>query len=784
MQAYKLWARLRASKLARLASACVLVVAVGFILIPLPQAARHPDFARLVTARDGSLLRAYLSQDQKWRFRADSSQLPVHVREGLKCIEDKRFNSHPGVDPLAIFRATRQNLIQRRVVSGGSTLTMQLVRLMEPRPRTLSSKAIEAFRAIHLEAHLSKTEILDLYLSYAPFGSNIEGIEAAAQRYFQKPARLLSPAETAFLLLLPQSPKRWDRRSAVNLRLLRDRNLARMSACGLLTTSEHQQSLAEPIPEWRSKFETRAAHFSDWVSNQSIVNGEIRTSIDRHLQRTLEDMTNESEARLRELGILNIAVLVVENKSGAIRAAIGNHDYTRNGDSQKFASFVVPRSPGSLLKPFLYGRLIETGEILPESLIEDVPFDVDGYQPKNYDGEFTGLVEAKIALSNSLNVPWVKKLRDIRIESFLNFLLESDLKTPQTPDQLGLSLAIGGMEVPLLDLVRMYSALANDGRIRPLKWLNTEASPVTQDRHWLHPGAAHLVREGLSIRGRPDFAIDPRWLTNSQARWKTGTSQGNHDAWAIGFDSDFTVGVWLGNLDNRATPSLVGPEVAAPLMFDAMARARRVSASIAKEWVASGLEDVEVCSFSGLPPGSACVHTKFVKGVEGLAMRARCSYHQHILVDANSGMRITRECETDEMKADTRPVLELPSDVADWARRHLARAELSPSFHPACRTRPVASGRLRIMTPEPTTYIVYSGLAEASQARRKPSLHIPLYVKSPGDSSAPRCYLNGSPVRDGSRGAKPLLDIPVGDYVLLCTDDQGRSDQVAFSVEI
>jgi penicillin-binding protein 1C len=474
---------------------------------------------------------------------------------------------------------------------------MQVARLLEPKKRTLSSKIIEALRALQLEAQLSKSEILDLYLTYAPFGANIEGLEAASYRYFKKPSKFLAPGELAFLLLLPQSPHRWDRKSVSSLETKRAQVLDRLLACDVISAEDRDQALTSPIPEWRSSFESHAEHLSDLVpaKQPSNTSFNIQTTLDYQIQSSIEDLIHHSEASLRAKGILNVSVLVLDNPSGELRAAIGNFDFYRSSDNQKMTGFNTFRSTGSLLKPFIFARLIEAGQMLPATLLEDVPIDVEGYEPKNYDGQFSGLVEAQLALSNSLNVPWVKQLRDHGIDGFLTFLLNSGMRSSLTRDKLGLSIAIGGLETTQWDLLMLYRALARDGKIKPIRWLRNE--PSRDEWQWLHPGAVELTRDALAIRGRPDFAIDPSYLKQSDIRWKTGTSQGNRDAWAIGFTARYTIAVWLGNLDYAPAPALVGPEVSAPILFDAFSRIRNIDKEPLHQWNHRHTEQVEVCIF-------------------------------------------------------------------------------------------------------------------------------------------------------------------------------------------
>lgn len=759
-----------------------LTVALTFffliLLWPLPKRARHPQFSSVVTASDGTLLKAYLSEDSKWRIRANIDDLPAHLVQGLLCLEDQRFYWHPGVDPLAVLRAFKQNYIESRIVSGASTITMQVARLLEPNPRGWKAKLKESLRAIRLETQLSKNKILELYLSYAPFGGNIEGIEAAAYRYFEKPAKSLSPAEVAFLFLLPQAPMRWELRNKIDLLKARNRNLERLKICGVIDDEDLNRFSKMEIPkasQWRQGFSELAPHLADFVNQKSPLE-RTKTTIDSRMQMSTENLVKSNEVELRAHGILNVGLIVVENSTGEIKVAIGNFELNRGADAQNYASFLIPRSTGSLLKPFIYGRLLETGELLPDSLLEDVPIDINGYQPQNYNGEFHGLVEAKMALANSYNVPWIRVLKEHGVDAFLSFLLSAGIKPPQKPSEIGLSLAVGGLQLSLLDLAKIYRSIANDGMMSDLNWIEGEAKKM-RSWSWLNPAAAHLVREALKIRGRPDFAIENRNLSHPSVRWKTGTSQGNRDAWAFGMDPDYTVGVWLGNLNQEAAPSLVGPEVAAPIMFDTFSRIRKQNPSLHREWYATGFESIDVCAFSGLPAGPACANTTKVLGIKGLAMRKRCPYHHHILVDEKSGLQITKDCELPGMNPMVRSDLDLPADVANWTEKQMAGLKLAPKFHSACVRRPVSRGGLKIISPENKTYVIHSGESRLS-------FQMPLKIKMATSSQSLKCFLNGDQLNDSIWNEAAPFRVQPGEHTVVCADEQGRSDQVEFSVEL
>ena len=758
---------------------------LALIAIPLPDGAR-PKLSRTVVFEDGTLLRAYLTDDQKWRLPVVLSSLPAHLTEGLICLEDRRFRYHPGIDPIAAARAFRQNANAGRTVSGASTITMQVARLMDPKPRTWGAKLEEALRAIHLDAKLSKDELLGLYLTYAPFGANVEGIEAAAQRYFRKPASLLSPGEAAFLFLLPQAPQRWDKRPEEALIAMRGRVLDRWRDCGLLSEGDAKAASAERLPAYRAAFDEHSEHFADFVVKQPTIPGSlVKTTLSRDVQGAIESYVESIRERYREKGIRNVGIVVVDNETSSIKALVGNFKYHDALEEQKIASFSAFRSTGSLLKPVLYAKLIELGEMLPETLLEDVPLDIEGYDPKNYDGTFSGLVEAEQALAHSFNVPFVRGLQSMGLENFLASLFESGLKTNLPKEKLGLSAIIGGLQANLLDLTQMYTAFARNGRLRALNFLAGETA-AKEDWQWLHPGAVALTNRALKIRGRPDFSIDPSYLRDeSRVHWKTGTSQGRRDAWCIGFDERFTVGVWVGNLDNAASPAIVGSEAAAPIMFDVFSRVRSglgVAPSVtdlASVSDARELAPVDVCAFSGLPIGDGCPSKKTVLGIKGMVPHRRCPYHHEVLVDARSGYRINQECKSEKMEPALRSVLSLPSTVNLWASKSFPNLQLSPPYHPSCVERSVEKGRIKILSPgQGSHYVLHSGTNGSS-------LTLPLKVRTPdlGQAEA-QCFLNGEPLKSSSHEFDRVISVGAGAHHVLCVDKLGRADNVKFWVEI
>lgn len=757
------------------------ILIVWLYLWPNP-AGLHRDFSRLVLFEDGKLVRAYLSSDQKWRFEIDLAKLPEWLAPSVYCLEDKRFGFHPGVDPVAVARAISQNLAAGQVISGASTLTMQVARLSHPQSRSLPAKIAEAFRALQLEARYTKREILSFYLNRAPFGGNIEGLETAAYRYFQKSARWLSKAEFAFLMTLPQSPPRWENLQKDKLTTVRNGKLTKLQSCGLLDPHELEQATAEKIPDVRSGFDVHAEHWSDDLMAEFPSVKKIESTLNYELQNSIEVILAKKRNLLDTKAVRNVGVFAIENSTGKVRAAVGNFAYFENSNEQKYAGYKVFRSTGSTLKPFFYSSLLSSGEILPESLLEDVPFDFHGYSPKNYDGQFSGLVESQWALAHSLNLPWIKKLSEVGVDSLLSFLRAGGLRLNLRNEDIGLSMIIGGVQATLMDLTRLYTAFPNNGKLYPLVKISGNKTSDAVGFQWFHPGAAELTSHALSIRGRPDYAIDPTFFRDDLGiRWKTGTSQGRKDAWAIGYSKNITIGVWLGNMNNEASPALVGSEIAAPLLFElfAVARSKALDGieSLGGNTLSPVLQELEVCSFSGQIPGANCPHSKTVLAPKGIVPRHRCAYHQQVLVDKKSGLRIHQECKIKDLEPVLRPFVALSGDVQMWLSESIQGLQLQPPFHPKCHWLMKEKGALEIIEPRADTYVLTGGY----QANE---IILPLKIRTPDKSEIPSCFLNGEKISFNKSDIQQLLRLKEGEYNLMCLDKVGRADQVNFSVEL
>jgi penicillin-binding protein 1C len=524
----------------------------------------------VVVDRDGRLLRPFTLPDGRWRLMATTHDVDPRYVAMLVAYEDGRFYEHHGVDARALLRAALQWLWRGHVVSGGSTLSMQVARLIEPRAeRTLSAKLRQIVRALQIEQAVSKQGVLDRYFTLAPFGGNLEGVRAASLAYFGKEPQKLSVAEAALLVALPQSPegRRPDRFPAA-ARGARDRVLDRVAELGIIGADDSAAAKREPVPEKRRPFPKLAAHAAEEAVAADPQAKTIRLSIDARLQAKLEALAKESVARLGPR--LSAAIVVIDNSTGEVRARIGAADVddaSRDGAIDMSRS---PRSPGSALKPFIYALAFEEGLAHPETVLFDRPARYGAYAPENFDLGYQGNVTARKALQMSLNLPAIELLADVGPATFLARLhgAGAEIALPkETP--IGLAIGLGGLGVSLTDLARLYAGIARGGEAPALIERLDGKPPVIGPRRVTDPVAAWYVADIL--RGAPP----PANALSGRIAFKTGTSYGFRDALAVGFDRLTTIAVWVGRPDNAPTPGLIGRQAAAPILFDTFERLGR-----------------------------------------------------------------------------------------------------------------------------------------------------------------------------------------------------------------
>jgi penicillin-binding protein 1C len=582
-----------------------------------PKLDKYWDQSLVLLDRQGELLSIHLARDERVRLPIKLSDVDPLLIRLLIAYEDKRFGFHPGVDPCALIRALGQYCYHGRIISGGSTLTMQVAKLLEPRPRTLRNKCIELLRALQLECHFSKKQILEIYLGLAPYGGNLEGVSAASLSYFGKEPKYLNPAEAALLAVIPQSPTRLRPDIAQEKsKQFRDRLIDRMIENDILTAKEGSAAKQETIPTKRIAFPKLALHLhlldkhasQDLSSQRNVV---LQTTLDKNLQAQLEHYLKSILPFLEPTQ--NAAAVVVDNKTRQILAYLGSADFFSEKRLGQIDMVKAIRSPGSTLKPFIYGLGFDQKLLHPETLVQDVPMGFAGYAPSNFRDIFHGEVTIREALQQSLNIPAVLALDKIGPGCFCDWLngVGVELKLKDKTSKPTLPIALGGVGLRLIDLMSLYTALGNQGEYASLQLLKTDipentkissttpgmnTNSVINSTHVMNSTLTNALKTKTQLLTResawhitkilqgthaPTGFVDHELIAQSPIAYKTGTSYGYRDAWAMGYSADFTIGVWVGKADGTPSLNQTGRNTAAPILFKIM---RLLSSSQQRQW--------------------------------------------------------------------------------------------------------------------------------------------------------------------------------------------------------
>lgn len=766
-----LWRR---ASLAGLAFSAVLCVA-GAVLaraVPLPERL-HAEGSSIVQWRDGSTAHVFLAPDERWRIPVRASEVDPDLTTALLRLEDKRYHRHLGIDVLAIARAALLNVTQGQVVSGGSTLTMQVVRLLEPRPRTLRSKGIEALRAVQLELRLSKSEILAAWLQFTPYGRNIEGIEAASWSYFGHGADALSPAEIATLLAVPQNPNvRYPRVDHVDrLRTVRNDIAGRLLAEGALTLGADGTAAVtpadvlaeierEPVPASLKPMPRAASHAAVWLRDRDPAAPRVDSTLSRGAQRIVDDRLIRAAPELTRMGVRNASIVVLDRETRDVLALGGNVP------GEFIAAFDVPRSPGSALKPFVQVMAIDAGLALPGFLVPDVPASWGSWSPTNYDGGFDGLVRLDDALSRSLNLPFISMLQQLGVEPFLGALRSMDVDSIEaTPGHYGLSVAVGGVELSPLELAGLYATLAEGGQHRPprLRVSDPLAVPVPV----LSEGATWLTRQVLALRDRPDFPRRHEMrVTPAHIHWKTGTSSGRRDAWAVGSGPEHTVAVWVGNLDNAGSAQLVGSEAAAPILFDVLEALVDSRRGAPMDPIPSDLREIDVCSYSGHPATEACPRrTRALARIQAVPTTP-CPFHVKREVERESGLAVRPDCKQSGVDTEERTFVRWPATVRRFvAARHRHMPE-PPAWAEGCAALQRERPPQILSPPADHVALLIPGMAVDKQ-------QIPLEAEAAGDAIL-SWFVDGAFLGTVEATERLWWTPEAGSHEVVVTDERGR----------
>ena len=661
---------------------CILAFLVTGYIFCLPRHLFHVPYSTVVTDRNEELLGARIASDGQWRFPPRNTT-PEKIKECLITFEDKHFYHHWGVNPFAIGRAFYQNVKNKRIVSGGSTLTMQTIRLARNESRTFREKLIEMIWATRLEFRASKEEILSMYISHAPFGGNVVGLDAAAWRYFGHSADDLSWAESAMLAVLPNAPAMIHlSKGRKTLLDKRNRLLKQLLEKKTIDSSTYELAISEPLPDEPHPLPQIAPYLVSRFYQER--NGEYsRSTINKGIQTQIEDLAERWSNEFRRSDIRNLAILVIDIPSNQVVAYCGNVHFDQKQGGNQVDVIQAPRSTGSILKPFLYYAMLQEGSLLPDMLLPDVPVNINGFTPQNFSMQFEGAVPASEALARSLNIPAVTMLQRYGVPKFHSFLQQIGLKTiNRSSFHYGLSLILGGAEATLWDVTNAYAMMGRSLLQLPQRScsLLLPTSRITESTDPFQPGAVWQTFDALKEVNRPE-EIDWKSIPSMQTiAWKTGTSYGFRDAWAVGVTPRYAVGVWVGNATGEGKPGLVGAQTAGPVLFDIF------NLLPASSWFtrpAGIFVEAEVCRKTGHLKGRFCDETDTLLVLPAGLRTEACPYHHLVTLSADESQRIYENC------ANTEPTLRkswftLPPVWEWYYKQHHPEYKPLPPFKAGC----------------------------------------------------------------------------------------------------
>ena len=789
---------------------------------PLPKARLHLPASPIVLDRNGEWLRAFLAADGMWRMPevvTDSSQDSPYVNvthenakksvspllhQAMLTSEDRWFYYHWGINPVSIATAFYDNLTAGKVVRGGSTITMQLARLMEPKERNVPNKLYEMFRALQLELTYSKSEILTFYFNMLPYGGNIVGTAAASRFYFNKPQHLISLGEAALLAAIPNSPERLrPDRFPENARKARDKVLNRLLLRQQISKQQWREALQEPIPTKRYPLPFKAPHLARMLvrgkrqAAEPTTSSRIYTTIDAKVQETalriLREYLDTSLAsvvrhRLPSTG----AVVVMDTQSRQVLAMVGSHDFFDRQASGQINGTLAPRSPGSALKPFVYALAIEQGLVTPETLLFDVPVTYAEYEPVNYDGKYSGYVTTRQALARSLNVPAVNlnaRLEDYTLHAFLK---QARISTLTSAKKYGLSMVLGGCEVNLLELTTLYAGLANMGEFaayqltlpQPINKRNLQdtvpADFVERKRtpkRLFRQETSFIITEMLTTSQLPTNTVkNPEAFESTmnlpKIAWKTGTSYGHRDAWCIGYSPKLTIGVWLGNFDGKGLSMMSGTDAATPILF---ALFTALTGQDTHRWFTKPeqLKTRQVCTLSGAPVSPHCPTRKSDVYIPGISPVATCTMHKRVYIDETTGYSLCSHCrnlpKAASQKGDKAIIFEeWTAEAATWLAKNGFAVPVLPEHNPLCNGAIAGTAPIILSPTKDTVYYIRAGVPLENQKIR-------LSASASNRTQELFWFLDGELIFKGNAGRQYWLTPVKGKHLLTCVDAEGRS---------
>lgn len=755
-------------------------VLLFFLLDLITPVDTNVPYATVLQARDSTVLHTWLAKDQQWRMKARLDEISPELKKAIVYKEDRHFYRHLGINPLAIGRAIINNLFHLRRTSGASTITIQVARMLDPKPRTYFNKCIEIFRATQLEVHYSKDEILQLYLNLVPYGSNIQGVKAASLLYFNKTPDHLSLAEITALSVIPNRPN-----SLVmgkdNRRIVQQRNkwLHRFEQDHLFPPKIIADALQEPLTASRHAAPNSVPQFAWRMRRSHPGMTEIHSSLGAGMQQKAEEVVATYMSELKLHNINNASVLVVNNKTHEVLVYIGSSEFADRFHYGQVDGVQALRSPGSSLKPLLYGLCFDKGLITPKTMLADIPVNIQGYTPENYDRTYRGNVTTDYALSHSLNIPAVQLLDKHGVGTFLTTLSSIGFNSIwQKRKSMGLSVILGGCGVRLDELTAMYSAFANNGKYYPLQY--------TAHRKTLHdtssekglqvitPSSCYMLTRVLSELHRPDL---PNGYDQARSiphiAWKTGTSYGRKDAWSVGYNQHYTIGVWLGNFSGVGVPDLSGASTATPLLFQLF---NAIDYDAGKDWIDAPKELAFrlVCAETGKVPNDFCHNQVMDYYIPGVSSNEKCDHFKEMWLSADERYSYCTSC-LPPSGYKIKLLQNIPADLAAWyTAAHVSYTKLPP-HNPLCT---------RTFHDQPPIITSLTN-GKVYLLMQKQEQKMQLACTAASDVHKVYWYINDKFFAAADADKKIFFTPTIGNTPTLkisCTDDKGRNANIQIKV--
>lgn len=752
---------------------CSMGILISFLLLDwcFPFQA-NIKYAPIIRYSNGAPMYAFLTNDEQWRMKTELNEITPELSKAIVAKEDRYFYSHPGVNVGAIFRALVKNVTHGRRTSGASTITMQVARMLYPKKRSYGNKLLEIFHALQLEWHYSKAEILQMYLNLVPYGSNIQGVKAASLLYFNKFPDQLSLAEVATLSVIPNRPNSLViGKDNTTVTAMRNKWLRRFEEEKVFSPKIIQDALQEPLTAMRLN-PPRSVPQLAWRIRRSYPNSfDIRSTIISNIQEKAESLVFNYSHILAMKNIYNAAAMVVDNKTHHVIAYVGSADFSDLAHDGQVDGVIAVRSPGSALKPLLYGLAFDKGLVTPKTILTDVPVDFRGYAPENYDDRFYGNVSVENALQQSLNIPAVKLLDKVSVSTFISTLHDAGFRSVwEKKQRLGLSMILGGCGVRLDEMAGLYTSFSNGGRYQPLAFIIDSVHYVS--KRLLSPASVYMLTDILKKLQRPDM---PNENVNAadvpHIAWKTGTSYGRRDAWSIGYNNDYTIAVWVGNFSGKGNPILNGAGTATPLLFQ-LFNSLGNGNKIWENNPPANIQYRQVCALTGKVPNDFCTQLLLDAYIPGVSDNSICDHMKQVYLSVDEKFSYCTSClPSNGYKVKMFPNID--PELANYYETNRISYQKIPLHNPACtRYFPVAAPIINSLS-DGATYLITD--------RGKQQLQ--LSCAAANDVKKVYWYVNDKFVGGCDKNQKIFFSPNEPTIKISCTDDKGRNKDIYIIVK-